>query len=125
MQNLDDALNLAQQSGLDLGVPEDLSRGPLEWRLSVPPTGILPLGGAAPILIEWPEGVHPTSTMEDAGVVLRNLTVRHPNASAIAAFVQNLGGSLPKVTFADGPFKLNADFAILGKSWTISSVSEG
>ena len=125
VDNLDDALNLARQSGLDLGGSEDLSRGTLQWRLSVPRTGILPLDGAEPILIEWPEGVHPTSTMEDAGVVLKNLTVRHPNASAVAAFVKDLGSSLPKVTFANGPFKLQADFAILGKSWTISSVSEG
>ena len=35
-----------------LGEPEPMSRGSLDWHISIPQDGSLPLGGTAPVLIQ-------------------------------------------------------------------------
>ena len=98
--DLDAALSIARDHGLDLGAPLALSRGTLNWRLAVRQDGNLPLGGCAPVLIEWPEGVHPTQTMAETGVTVSRLEVRHPDASSILAACTALGG-LPDTVYVD------------------------
>lgn len=68
-----------------------VTRGDLAWLISVPPDGSLPLDGAFPTLIQWPQGVHPSSRLPDLGCSLVELEVTHPEAKSIQS---SLSGSL-------------------------------
>lgn len=70
------------------GVATVVTRGDLEWRISVPPDGSMPYDGAFPTLIEWPAGPHPASRMPDLGCSLVELEVRHPDAKVIQSSLQ-------------------------------------
>jgi catechol 2,3-dioxygenase-like lactoylglutathione lyase family enzyme len=59
-------------------------RGALHWKITIPDDGALPMDGAFPTLIEWPEGPHVSSRMEEMGCSLERLTVSHPRASEIS-----------------------------------------
>lgn len=97
-------------SYLDIAGPVvDLQRGALDWRITVPDDGSLPLGGACPTLIKWGAGVvHPSHTFAHSGVRLVGLTVTAPDAAALAA---RLGPLDARVTLASGPqVRLEAEF---------------
>ena len=66
-----------------LGQPMSLSRGDLTWRMALPEDGRLPFDGAAPALIEWTGGAHPSDALPDSGARLARLEVRHPEADAL------------------------------------------
>lgn len=65
------------------GLPMDLARGDLVWRMAVPETGVLPLDGIAPALITWQGRAHPAPRLIDRGVRLRRLVVSHPDISVL------------------------------------------
>jgi hypothetical protein len=67
----------------ELGRVQSMQRGSLEWRITIPEDGSLGLDGALPTVIQWPEGVHPTSAMADAGCELASLEIIHPESEAI------------------------------------------
>ena len=75
-----------------------VTRGNLEWLISVPPDGSMPFGGAFPTVIQWPEGPHPASRMADLGCALLTFEIRHPKADTIRA---SLAGFLddPRIRF--------------------------
>ena len=79
------AMQAAIDAGIDPGVPVELSRGNLNWRLALRTDGSLALGGLFPILIQWPEGVNPVDQMQDQGVRLDQLML----GCADAALLQN------------------------------------
>jgi hypothetical protein len=83
---------------IPLGRIEAMSRGQLNWRLTVPPDGRLALQGAAPTLIQWAAGPHPASLLKDCGCSLVRLQGFHPEAGKIAALLKTVG-------FA-GPFRI-------------------
>lgn len=60
------------------------SRGDLHWQVSIPSDGSMPMDGAFPMLIEWPDGAHPAGRMQDLGLRLRSLSIEHPEADALA-----------------------------------------
>jgi hypothetical protein len=62
-----------------------VSRGALEWLISVPPDGSMPFNGAFPTIIEWPTGPHPSSRMPDLGCSLIALDIGHPDHKLISA----------------------------------------
>lgn len=66
------------------GVPDvrELSRGPNRWALTVRDDGALPLGGAAPSLIEWHTPPPPT-VLPDRGVRLAELVLTTPDPGAL------------------------------------------
>lgn len=72
----------ARLSG-ELGTVCAMSRGDLHWQISIPEDGSLPMGGALPMLIEWPEGVHPAERLPDQGVQLLGLHWSHPQAEQV------------------------------------------
>lgn len=95
-----------------LGEPALMSRGSLSWTITFPRDGSLPLGGALPCLIDWPEGVHPTQTMADSGVVLEKLIITTPEtARAHAALAAMEFQDMALLEFRQGPSALNARFA--------------
>lgn len=76
-----------------LGRPEPMSRGSLEWLMSIPEDGGLPLGGAAPLLIEWNTAAHPATTMQDLGCSLVAVELQHPEPLRVSRLLDSLGFS--------------------------------
>ena len=91
--DLDAALSAAPAAS---GAAIPMTRGALSWRISVADDGALPMDGAFPTLIEWPVGPHPAGGMVDLGCRLTRLTVAHPEAAQIDAYV---GGRLETQRF--------------------------
>jgi hypothetical protein len=80
--DLDAALERAPDGA---GVPLDLSRGDLRWRMAVPESGVLPFDGLFPALIAWQAAAHPAPRLPDLGLRLCALRVGHPRAAALRA----------------------------------------
>ncbi|QQA41316.1 VOC family protein [Pelagovum pacificum] len=101
--DLDAAMVLAPD-GKGHAVP--VTRGELNWRITVPEDGCLPMDGAYPTLIQWGDGVvTPPERLADSGLRLDRLTVRHPEGERIA-------GLLPltdsRVRFETGALAISA-----------------
>lgn len=79
-----------------------VTRGTLEWLISVPSDGSMPFDGAFPTIIQWPDGPHPASRMPDLGCSLVAFEIRHPAADAIRSA---LSGFLddPRIRFSHDP----------------------
>ena len=73
-----------------LGKIERMSRGDLEWLITIPEDGSLPLHGAAPILIEWPADTHPVSRLPDAACTLLRLEVLHPQPDRVTRLLESV-----------------------------------
>lgn len=73
-----------------LGHVESMSRGDLEWLITIPADGALPLGGAAPVLIEWHTDTHPALRLDDRGLALERLEIRHPDPARIERLLGTL-----------------------------------
>lgn len=73
-----------------LGSIEPMSRGELEWLITIPADGSLPLGGAAPALIEWHTDTHPALRLDDTGLALERLEIHHPDPARIEALLRTL-----------------------------------
>ena len=78
-------------SPVSLGNVEPMSRGQLNWLITIPKDGSLPLQGIAPALIQWPGGTHPTNTLDDRGCSLVRLEGFHPQAERVSAVLQSIG----------------------------------
>ncbi|MBV2360486.1 VOC family protein [Thalassococcus sp. CAU 1522] len=104
VDDLDKALALLPEAG----EPVALERGSLNWRMAVPPDGLLPYDGLFPALIEWQSDVPPGKALPGSGCALRRLVVSHPDATNLAG---RLGGFLdaPEVVFETGAPGLRAD----------------
>jgi hypothetical protein len=74
-----------------LGVIEPMSRGELEWLITVTDNGMPVLGGIAPILIEWHTATHPSVNMRDSGCRLLRLELRHPDAKRVKHLLESIG----------------------------------
>jgi hypothetical protein len=87
------------------GAATEITRGDLRWHISVADDGTMPLDGAFPTLIEWPQGPHPATGMTDLGCRLHSLDVTHPYAGEIEAFVRSRTGR-DRLTVRRGPAKM-------------------
>lgn len=87
-----------------IGVPVDLARGDLRWRMAVPADGLLPFGNAHPALIQWQGTAHPAQRLADVGVRLAQLDIATPDADALRAA---LAGQFhdPRVRISHAPEK--------------------
>ena len=65
------------------GVPWDLERGDLRWRMAVPEDGRLPFGNCFPAMIEWKGEAHPAPRLPDHAIRMTGLTLTHPEAGAL------------------------------------------
>lgn len=75
----------------DLGAIEPMHRGPLDWLITIPANGCVPLDGIAPALIEWPPGVHPAAKLPDFGFNLVELKLFHPDPIRVSRLLASLG----------------------------------
>lgn len=74
-----------------LGAIEPMSRGLLNWLITIPVDGGLPLNGIAPALIEWQAEAHPATKLEDHGLSLAKLELFHPEPMRIERLLHSLG----------------------------------
>ena len=81
---------------------EPMSRGPLDWLIAIPADGSLPLGGAAPGLIEWHTDVHRAQKLEDQGLSLVKLELFCPEPERLTNLLQSLKLDAP-VSVLAGP----------------------
>lgn len=87
----DDIEAAAAASPEPLGTIEPMSRGDLSWRLTIPPDGSFPLGGAAPLLIQWDTSHHPAARLPDDGLTLVRLDVTHPEPDRVRQLLTAIG----------------------------------
>ena len=80
-----------------LGAIESMSRGALEWLITIPDDGSLPLDGVAPALIEWHSDTHPASRLDDYGLSLKKLELFHPDPERVSALLKSLAVDGPGV----------------------------
>ena len=73
-----------------LGNVEPMSRGQLNWLITIPPDGSLPFGGIAPTLIEWSAQPHPATRLPEAGFSFVRLEGFHSEAPRISAMLRSL-----------------------------------
>jgi hypothetical protein len=73
-----------------LGNIEPMSRGALNWLITIPADGSIPLDGVAPALIEWNTDVHPASKLEDAGLSLAKLEIFHPEPARVSRLLSSI-----------------------------------
>jgi hypothetical protein len=86
----DDIRAAAAAASEPLGAVAEMSRGDLNWLITIPDDGKLPLGGAAPGLIEWRVSPHPAAKMRDMGCSLAALEVSHPEPRRVSALLESL-----------------------------------
>lgn len=73
-----------------LGLIEPMARGTLNWLITIPADGSLPLGGIAPALIEWQAEPHPAAKLQDSGLSLHKLELCHPEPDQIAGLLKSI-----------------------------------
>ncbi|ARU01433.1 VOC family protein [Yoonia vestfoldensis] len=104
----DDLDGLLRDAPAAVGLPRDLSRGDLAWRITVPEDGSKPYDGAYPTLIQWAAGTHhPARRLAESGCRLLELTVSHPQADDLRAMLPLADD---RVRFVVGPAGFAADF---------------
>jgi len=87
----DDIRSAAASSPLPLGNVESMRRGEWNWLVTIPADGGLPAHGIAPTLIQWPNGLHPASKLQDLGCSLIRLEGFHPEPERIVAVLNAIG----------------------------------
>lgn len=88
----------------ELGVVETMEREGMTWQMSISQDGRAPLCGAAPLLIQRATPVHPASRLQDLGLRLRRLQIRHPHPDQVARVLARLEfPDTPTITLERAP----------------------
>lgn len=74
-----------------LGPIAEMSRGDLNWLITIPGDGRLPLGGPGPALIEWRTDSHPATRMRETGSSLLLLQAFHPEPARVSRLYDSIG----------------------------------
>ena len=77
--------------GGQFGDVEPMSRGVLNWLITIPRKGALIGGGVIPMLIEWRVEKHPAAGLEDKGGALSRLDLFHPHVDVVTEILDCLG----------------------------------
>lgn len=72
-----------QAAAIKPGIIEEMSRGSLQWLITIAADGALSCEGALPSLIQWQSEPHPATALPDLGCRLQLLEVEHPRAQDI------------------------------------------
>jgi hypothetical protein len=105
-----DIKTTTQTCSESLGKIEAMSRGPLNWLLTVTDDGSVPLDGVAPALIEWQIDEHPAANLEDAGLSLVKLEIFHPDPDRVSRMLASID--------LDGPFLVSTSASDTSPSLT-------
>jgi hypothetical protein len=87
----DDIQETVSQATEELGTVRPMSRTGHDWLITVPEDGSLPLGGAAPLLIQWHAPDHPAGRMRDVGCRLVTFDLCHPEPDRIGRLLDKIG----------------------------------
>ena len=87
----------------------DVARGDLRWRMAVPESGVLPMGGTYPALIEWLGDLHPTQRLPDSGARLALLEIATPDPDALRAALPGFADARVQVTPGEPGFRATFD----------------
>jgi len=102
--DLDEDLAKAKSLGVDLGTPTTQTRGDMTWRFAVREDGTIPLNGAAPMIMEWPEMPdHPAGNMVDLGARIGVMNLRTPHAEILNNLLNTLGNGNIPIEITDSP----------------------
>ena len=71
-------------SEMNLGTIEEMSRGSLEWLITIAVDGRLIFRGLAPALIQWKADTHPVEKLPESAVSLMRLEGHHPEARRVS-----------------------------------------
>lgn len=82
-------------SSESLGVVTPMQRGNLDWLITIPETGLAPLDGLAPALIEWHTPSLPVLAMPDHGLLLEKLEIYHPEPERMQSLIASLNLQAP------------------------------
>jgi len=87
----------------ELGDVETMRREVHTWQMTVRADGSVPLGGAAPLLIQRSSSVHPAAALPPSGLGFQRLRIRHPAAAqVITLFARIALASQPAVEVVQG-----------------------
>lgn len=87
----DDIHAAATASPVALGQVEPMSRGRMNWLITIPADGSLPMQGIAPALIQWDTRIHPAATLPESGCALVYLEGFHPDAGKVTRVLESIG----------------------------------
>ncbi|GAB4322078.1 MAG: VOC family protein [Candidatus Zixiibacteriota bacterium] len=87
----DDIRAAVAASPVPLGEIVPMRRGGLEWLITIPSDGQLPMDGTLPAVIQWTRGQHPAARLGRSGCSLTSLEVRHPEAGRIRSILSAIG----------------------------------
>lgn len=90
---------------------EEMSRGELRWRLTVPPDGRILENGVVPYLIDWETSPHPVATLPASGCQLLSLELAHPKREVVADLRTHLGAGSPHIQVRSGGPLISAMFS--------------
>jgi hypothetical protein len=89
-----DDLHAAVAAVPELGRVHRMSRGDLEWDITIPDDGELLEHGLIPTVIAWGDTPHPTTRLPDSSCRLLGLRGLHPRPERVAARLWALGAEL-------------------------------
>lgn len=102
--DLEGDLATAKALGIDLGVPTTLTRGDMTWRFAVRADGAIPLDGAAPMMMEWPNmPSHPAAQMTDLGARIKSMNLHSPHAEKLNKLLNTIGDGNMPIEISDSP----------------------
>jgi len=87
---VNDIEQISMNCGYNPGNIIEMTRGDLKWKITVPNDGDLIEGGVLPVLIEWPNGKHPTKMMPESNIFLEELELFHPHPNEIRHILSRL-----------------------------------
>ena len=88
---VDDIYDAASKCGYDAGKITTMTRGDLEWMLTIAENGTLVEDGLLPGLIQWPGGRNPANKLPESGTRLQRLILQHPQPDVIGQIIDQLG----------------------------------
>ncbi len=113
----------AAQASENLGPINTMYRGDLDWHITIPSNGGLPLDGTAPALIQWKTTQLPAANLFDQGVRLEHLELCHPKHKQLTQLINSLAMLDPiQITPAPHPH-LKAYLKVAGDIRCITSAS--
>ncbi|BEV13944.1 VOC family protein [Herbaspirillum sp. DW155] len=81
---------------------EPMSRGTLDWLITIAPDGALACEGVMPSLIQWLSQPHPASALPERGCRLQQLILTHPDMHKLRAAWQAIGLNDERIVLLEG-----------------------
>ena len=88
---VDDIYDAASKCGYDAGKITTMTRGDLEWMLTIAEDGTLVEDGLLPVFIQWPNGLNPANQLPENGTTLQKIVLVHPQPDFITAVIDRVG----------------------------------